>query len=928
MPASDPHDTLSLNEAQARYILIDPGLTKAGWNLSDRTQVRLEVPVDGYDAEPWNGVTDYCLYAPSGEVIAVIEAKRTCRSPREGEEQLHHYVTEIAKRQEFIPFGFMTNGLLTYFWDVGAAHPRLVAGMFSPADLTRLRFIRENAGPLAGEPINNSIVDRAYQHEAIRRVGEVFAIGKRRALLVMATGTGKTRTTMGLIDVALRSSSAQKILFLADRDALVEQALNDGFKTHLPNEPRVRIHTANIDQDKRLYVATLQTMGRCFEQFSPAFFDLIVFDEAHRSIFNRFTEVIEYFDARMVGLTATPANFIDRDTFRVFECRDSAPTFLYTYPQAVAEKRLVDFRLYQAQTGFQRKGIKGAELDDEDRDLLTEQGLDPDNIDYSGTDLEVLVTNRDTLRRQWEEIMEVCIKDRAGNLPGKTIVFAMTKEHAERVRDVFEEMFPQHVGLLQAVYHGMERVHDGSYGDGLISKFRKQDKPRIAVSIDMLDTGVDVPEVVNLVFMKPVQSRIKLWQMIGRGTRNQEACKFFDRLPSGEKTEFLIIDFWQNDFGKQTEDRVPTEVPLLVRLFNTRLDILAATRNHRDGAAHRQAIADCRMMIARIPTQSFPVRKVWVGVEPAWSDVFWSNVTQDRIDALRLKVAPLLRFVPDVDIAAETFTHKVERLNLQILQGNPLPDLLQSISEDVSRLPQHVLDAPAKKASVQLAFSQDLVQAEPIQLNRLILDLAGEMKNKRRAENSFIKIDLPDFIAGKGYLMIGPGGQPVHVEEYRKRIEQRILGIADRHPALAAIRAGRQPSEGDLIDLERVLHNELSTPELQFSEKTARQAWGIRLDNRAGFLGFVRFVLDLDAIPDYAAVVTRSFEEHITTHRYGSDQIRFLRAVQDVFLAKRRLAENDLYEAPLTSFGRNAVERYFTPEQIHDLVRLADRLTA
>lgn len=928
MPASDPHDTLSLNEAQARYILIDPGLTKADWNLSDRTQVRLEVPVDGYDAEPWNGVTDYCLYAPSGEVIAVIEAKRTCRSPREGEEQLRHYVTEIAKRQELIPFGFMTNGLLTYFWDVGATHPRLVAGMFSPADLARLRFIRENAEPLAAEPINNSIVDRAYQHEAIRRVGEAFAIGKRRALLVMATGTGKTRTTMGLIDVALRSSSAQKILFLADRDALVEQALNDGFKTHLPNEPRVRIHTANIDQDKRLYVATLQTMGRCFEQFSPAFFDLIVFDEAHRSIFNRFTEVIEYFDARMVGLTATPANFIDRDTFRVFECRDSAPTFLYTYPQAVAEKRLVDFRLYQAQTGFQRKGIKGAELEDEDRDLLTEQGLDPDNIDYSGTDLEVLVTNRDTLRRQWEEIMEVCIKDRAGNLPGKTIVFAMTKEHAERVRDVFEEMFPQHVGLLQAVYHGMERVHDGSYGDGLISKFRKQDKPRIAVSIDMLDTGVDVPEVVNLVFMKLVQSRIKLWQMIGRGTRNQEACKFFDRLPSGEKTEFLIIDFWQNDFGKQTEDRVPVEVPLLVRLFNTRLDILAATRNHRDGAAHRQAIADCRMMIARIPTQSFPVRKVWAEVEPAWSDVFWSNVTQDRIDALRLKVAPLLRFVPDVDIAAETFTHKVERLNLQILQGNPSPDLLQSISEDVSRLPQHVLDAPAKKASVQLAFSQDLAQAGPTQLNRLILDLAGEMKNKRRAENRFIKIDLPDFIAGKGYLMIGPGGQPVHVEEYRKRIEQRILGIADRHPALVAIRAGRQPSEGDLIDLERVLHNELSTPELQFSEKTARQAWGIRLDNRAGFLGFVRFVLDLDAIPDYAAVVTRSFEEHITTHRYGSDQIRFLRAVQDVFLTKRRLAENDLYEAPLTSFGRNAVERYFTPEQIHDLVRLADRLTA
>ena len=202
------------------------------------------------------------------------------------------------------------------------------------------------------------------------------------------------------------------------------------------------------------------------------------------------------------------------------------------------------------------------------------------------------------------------------------------------------------------------------------------------------------------------------------------------------------------------------------------------------------------------------------------------------------------------------------------------------------------------------------------------------MKNKRRAENSFIKIDLPDFIAGKGYLMIGPTGQPMHVEEYRKRVEQRILSITDQHPALIAIRAGHQPGEGDLVDLERVLHNELTNPEIQLTEKTVRQAYGVHLDNRTGFLGFVRFVLGLDAIPDYASVVAHSFEDHITANRYSSDQIRFLRSVQEVFIAKRRLAEADLYEAPLTNFGRNAVERYFTPDQIRGLVQLTDRLTA
>ena len=382
------------------------------------------------------------LYQAQGFVLGVIEAKRTSRNPREGEEQLRCYLDEIARQQPFAPFGFMANGLTTWFWEVGMAHPRMVAGFFTQADLERLLFIGQNSTPLTATPIDTRIVDRAYQHEAIRRVAEKFAAARRRALLVMATGTGKTRTTMGLIDVFLRSSSAQKILFLADRDALVEQALNDGFMTYLPNEPRVRIHTANIDPDKRLYVATLQTLAHCFERFSPGFFDLIVFDEAHRSIFNRFTEVIEYFDARMVGLTATPAAFIDRDTFRIFDCLDHAPTFLYTYQQAVAEKRLVDFRLYQAQTAFQRTGIKGADLNDDDRDALMAQGLDPDGLDYAGTDLEVLVTNKDTLRRQWEEIMEVSIKDRGGHLPGKTIVFAMTKKHAERIRDVFEEMFP------------------------------------------------------------------------------------------------------------------------------------------------------------------------------------------------------------------------------------------------------------------------------------------------------------------------------------------------------------------------------------------------------------------------------------------------------------------------------------------------------
>src|SRR5262249_22639789 len=277
----------------------------------------------------------------------------------------------------------------------------------------------------------------------------------------------------------------------------------------------------------------------------------------------------------------------------------------------------------------------------------------------------------------------------------------------------FEEMFPQYADLLTVVYTGVERVHDGPYGDGLITKFKKEDKPRIAISVDMLDTGIDIPEVVNLVFMKPVQSQIKLWQMIGRGTRNQEVCKYLDRLPGGVKDGFLIIDFWQNDFGRPMSLPAPAEVPVLVRLFNTRLDIIAETSDDRTGVAHRQAIDDCRSMLSQVETDSFPVRKMWQDIEAAWENGFWLVMTEAKLNYLRINVAPVLRFVPSVDVASATFTHKIERLKLQILRNEPAADLMQSIAADVSLLPTYVLEDPGRQPSLNLVMSTDLATATP-----------------------------------------------------------------------------------------------------------------------------------------------------------------------------------------------------------------------
>jgi type I site-specific restriction endonuclease len=562
-----------LNEAEVRYNLIDPFLTKAGWNLADRSQIHFEVPVEGYDASPINGITDYCLFRENGEVLAVIEAKKTTRDARVGKEQVYQYVTKIEIRQSFRPFAIMANGEDAWFWDSMEYPERLIAGFFSKQDLERLIFLKQNRLALNTITPKKSIIDRSYQTEAIRRIGEAIEKRKKRkALLVMATGTGKTRTIMALIDVFLRARQAQKILFLADRDALVDQTLSEGFKVHLPDEARTRIRTYNIDRNARVYVSTLQTLELCYEKFSPAEFDLIISDECHRSIYNKFTDVLAYFDGVQIGLTATPAHFIDRDTFRFFECDGPVPTFLYTYDQAVKDGYLADFNVYAAQTKFQRKGIKGVDLSEEQQEQLREKGIDPEDINFEGTDLERKVTNHDTLCRQWEEFMDVCFKDATGQLPAKTIVFAVTHKHAMRLQEAFNEMYPEHRGLLCRVIDSQtERAKD------LLDQFKKQSLPRIAISVDMLDTGIDIPEVMNLAFMKPVNSQIKFWQMIGRGTRSLDACRQLDWLPERQKENFLIVDFWENfeHFNMMPkDDKGAAQIPVLVTIFNNRLNKL------------------------------------------------------------------------------------------------------------------------------------------------------------------------------------------------------------------------------------------------------------------------------------------------------------------------------------------------------------------
>lgn len=928
------------DEATTRRDLIDPALGKAGWDVADRAQVGIETPVDGSatqqaqkllerrsageDVELPSGFADYTLHRDTGEILAVVEAKRLHLGTRKAEAQAEYYVREIAKwpSQTFSPYAFMTDGNQIRFWDVGRTNSREIAGFFTRADLENRLYLKQERLPLVSAEINPTITNRLYQIEAIRAVAERFEVQqKRRALLVMATGTGKTRVAMSLVDIFLNTNQARRILFVADRDNLTDQA-QKAFVTHLPDEPSVRIHSGRVQKQKqanRLFTVTLQTLSNVFRQFSPGFFDLIIFDEAHRSIFNKFGEILHYFDARMIGLTATPANFIDRNTFLLFDHAEERPTYLYTYEEAVREGYLADFyEPYTAQTGFQRRGIKWLQLSEEQQNQLRQEGRDPDSINWEGTELEKQVSNTDTLRQQWDEILRVALHDQSGQRIGKTIVFAMSQKHAERLLAVFEAEYPQWPGLARIITHKTE------YRRNLTDQLKEQDLPRIAISVDMLDTGVDVPAVTNLVFMKPVHSTIKLWQMIGRGTRHHDVVEPEQHylLPDGKKREFRIIDFWQNDFQRTTTDvEPPANTPVLVTIFNTRLKLLRTLLEQgRDDEAH-QVVADLRAQIATIPRDSFSVKRLLPGeMHVAWDDEYWQYLPQSKLDDLQRYVAPLLRFAPGVDVQAATFTSKVERLKLQQATGKDLRAVITSIRSDADRLRNTVLTREERQVR-DFVLSAEFPHATPTQLNEVIDVLASQMTKRARRPTDPVILDLADQIAFGGFVYFhDERGRPVYEQEYREMVEARLVNLLD-HPVIAAIESGETVGDDQLLDLERAMRRELGPVALD--EVKIRRAYRVDADS---FLAFMRFMFDLDGVPDYTEIVTRQFEAFGRIHHLNAMQTTFLRTMREQFIRRRKLQLEDLYDPPFDRI-RPDVDQLFSAEQLQAINTLTRQLS-
>ena len=642
---------LELSEYQTRKIYIDAMLLDVGW-VEGKNWLG-EVELSGMPSKSGLGYADYVLYDDANRPLAVIEAKKTCADPAQGRQQAKLYADLLEKRYGRRPVVFLTNGFETRI-DDGCYPERACAGIYSKRDLEKWFNLRSMRSSLKNVTVDRSIAGRWYQEGAVKAVCDAMGEkNRRKALLVMATGSGKTRTVIALCDVLLRHGWVKNILFLADRNALVTQAKRS-FVNLLPD-----LSVTNLCEEKNNYAAhcvfsTYQTMMNCIDTardaegklFTCGHFDLVICDEAHRSIYNKYQDIFTYFDAPLVGLTATPKDEIDKNTYNIFELGNGTPTYGYELAQAVRDGFLVDFLSVETKLKFIEEGIVYVDLSDADKEAyeatFTKDGEMPERISASA--LNEWLFNEDTIRQVLHILMTEGLKIDYGGKVGKTIIFAKNHTHAEKILEVFGKEYPHLPGYAKVIDNYTE------YAQSAIDEFSDPKKlPQLAISVDMLDTGIDVPEVLNLVFFKKVLSKAKFWQMIGRGTR---LCP---GLMDGEdKRGFYIFDFCGNfEFfrmggGKSTAGQMAVQSAIFHLKAEIAFKLQDLAYQTEELITFRKSLVDDLVEKTRqLNRDNFAVKQHLRYVEKYSDPESYSSLSYEDTLLLGAEIAPLV--TPDQD---------------------------------------------------------------------------------------------------------------------------------------------------------------------------------------------------------------------------------------------------------------------------------------
>jgi type I restriction enzyme R subunit len=917
----DNHD---YNEAETRDAFIDLLLAEAGW-LLDQPRDR-EYPVKGMPSTSGDGFVDYVLWGDDGKPLAVIEAKRTKRDARVGQQQAKLYADCLEAEFGVRPLIFYTNGYEHWLWDDQRYPPRAVHGFYKKDELELWRQRKSNRRSLTATSIDGDIVERYYQTRAIRRVGEVFEKDhQRKALLVMATGSGKTRTVIALIDQLMRANWCKRVLFLADRVALVKQAHNN-FKAHLPSAPSANLiekhdPKKNDHNGARVCVATYPTMMNLIDEmqngqrlYGPGHFDLIVIDEAHRSIYRKYRAIFDYFDSLLVGLTATPRDEIDRDTYSLFELERGVPTDSYDLDEAVADGFLVPPTAVSVPLKFQREGIKYEELSDEDKekwDLLEWEGKLP-AFDIDANAVNKWLFNTDTVDKVLEHLMTRGLKVAEGDRLGKTIIFAKNHDHAMFIAERFDANYPHLAGQFARVID-----FKTEYAQSLIDDFSIADKvPHIAISVDMLDTGIDVPEVVNLVFFKIVRSKTKFWQMIGRGTRLSP--DLFG--PCRHKDQFLIFDFCQNfEFFNQNPKLAEGAVgrSLGQRLFADRVQLAGLIQDlpeaeQTDGLRNLNRDLRARLFdeVSGMTVDNFLVRAKRRHVQQFQAREAWEALSSDDRDILITEIAGLPSALEDNDTPAKQFDFIVLSGQLALLQQTTA--LLQckekviALATKLEELGNVPMVAAEMALILEVQSDEYWTDVDAWTLEQMRCRLRALIKLIEGDERVIVYTDFEDEIGEGTAITLPDAGVGTDKARFQMKVRHFLKQHAD-HITIQKLRRNEQLTPQDLAELERIM-----------VEQSVASSDDIADLQTEGGLGlFVRSLVGLERDAAKAA-----FAGFLASKNLNGNQIEFINLIIDYLTERGAMDPRRLYESPFTDFDDQGVSGLFPQADVQSIVQV------
>lgn len=882
---------LDITEYQTRKLYIDAMLEDAGW--TEGKNWLNEVELAGMPNKSNVGFADYVLYGDDGKALAVIEAKRTCVDVAVGRQQAKLYADLLEKKYGRRPVIFLTNGFETRIQD-NQYPERKVAAIYSKRDLEKLFNLQTMRTSLKNIVVNKNIAGRWYQEAAVKAVCQSFdEKNRRKALLVMATGSGKTRTVMALCDVLLKHGWVKNILFLADRTSLVTQAKRS-FTNLMPDLTLTNLCDGKQNANARCVFSTYQTMMGCIDDikddegklFTCGHFDLLICDEAHRSIYNKYRDIFNYFDAPLVGLTATPKDDIDKNTYEVFELESGVPTYGYELAEAVKDGYLVDFLSVETELKFIEQGIAYDELSDEEKDeyektFITETGEIPEKIAPSA--LNNWVFNEDTIRKVLNILMQDGLKIDYGENLGKTIIFAKNHDHAEKILEIFNKEYPHLKDYAKVIDNKIK------YAQSAIDEFSDPKKlPQIAISVDMLDTGIDIPEILNLVFFKKLMSKAKFWQMIGRGTR---LCPGL--LDGEDKEKFYIFDFCGNfeffrmNKGKATANMLALQGAIFKLKAQIAFKLQDLAYQTKDLIAFRKTLVeDMVRKVRELNRDNFAVRQHLKYVEFYSNPDNYVSLTYENTLTMGEELAPLI--IPDKDEPkAVRFDALLYGIELAYLAGKPYSKARSDLTKKINAVAS-VANIPEIMA--QADFLNKLIHTDYI-ANAGINEFECIRKNLRDLIK-YIPKGGPKYTTNFIDDIIGKEIKPAEIENddlknYKMKAEYYVRQNQDQI-AIKKLRTNLPLTKADIASLEKVLWSELGTKadyEAEYGQKPLGE--------------FVRELVGLDM-----NAAKEAFADYLNDVNLDSRQIYFVNQIVEYIVHNGMMKDfSVLQEAPFTDQG-------------------------